>query len=322
MTRTTWVIGSGGLIGRSIAAAMASGTPSGSPFRPSGTVPWGDPDRAVAVLRTQLAEFARVTRSQSWAIAWAAGAGTVSSDIGAMQAETRTLQGFLAALREATPDGPGALLLASSAGGLYGGCPDPPFDETDEPRPISAYGIEKLRQEDLARMAAAGRLTLILARFSNVYGPHQNLAKSQGLISRLALAAVTRQPVNLFVPLDTIRDYIHVDDAAAAAARWLDLAVERAIARTAPEAEVRIIASGRATTVAELVGIASDIARRRIPVAMGTHASARLQAPDLRFIPSAPPGERLPSMSLPVGIKTVVDAVLRQQQHGATVAVG
>ena len=54
----------------------------------------------------------------------------------------------------------------------------------------------------------------MIGRFSNLYGPGQNLGKLQGLISRLALSAVTRQPINIFVPLDTIRDYVYVDDAA------------------------------------------------------------------------------------------------------------
>jgi UDP-glucose 4-epimerase len=276
-------------------------------------------------LRTQLDAFRTAAGDRPWAIAWAAGAGTVASDAQGLRRESETLAGFVGLLAEHAPQGPGAFMLASSAGGLYAGSSSPPFRDSDPPAPIGTYGIEKLRQEQAATTAFASRLPVVLVRFSNVYGAGQNLAKSQGLVSRLALAAVSRQPVNLFVPLDTIRDYIEADDAAGAAAHWLRAAVHRAEAMGstgAAGAEVRVIASGRATTVAELIGIASDIARRRIPVALGTDASAQLQAPDLRFIPSRAAGIVFPQTPLPVGIKRVIDAVLRQQQVRAPLVVG
>ena len=314
----TWVVGGGGLIGRSLARTL------GGSLQP-GPVPWSDPQEALHALRVHLDTFRAATGDRPWAIAWAAGAGTVASDAEGLRKETETLTGFVALLAQHPPQGPGAFLLASSAGGLYAGSPRPPFRDSDPPAPIGTYGIEKLRQEQAATTALGNRLPVVLARFSNVYGAGQNLDKSQGLVSRLALAAVSRQPVNLFVPLDTIRDYIDADDAAVAAAHWLRAAVLRSKAlgpTNAAGAEVRIIASGRATTVAELIGIASDIARRRIPVALGTDASAQLQAPDLRFIPSRAAGTVFPQTPLPVGIKRVIDAVLRQQQVRAPLVVG
>jgi len=48
----------------------------------------------------------------------------------------------------------------------------------------------------------------MVGRMSNLYGPGQNLKKVQGLISQMCLRVLTRQPLVLYVPLDTIRDYL------------------------------------------------------------------------------------------------------------------
>jgi len=311
----TWVVGAGGLIGGSLATALPD-------LFKAGPVPWQDQSQAVSVLGQHLGTFRKVARDDPWSIAWVAGAGTVATEADTLRRETTILAAFVTLLRDEPPAGPGAILLASSAGGLYAGARMAPFTSTDEPHPIGAYGAEKLAQERLVCAGLCERFPVVLARFSNVYGPRQNLAKSQGLISRLALAAVTRQSVNLFVPLDTIRDYIEADDAAFAAAYWLQCAVRRSALHDAVGAEVRIVASGRPTTVAELVGSISDIARRRIPVALGTDTSARLQPPDLRFVPDLPSGLPFPHTPLPVGLRRVVDAVLRQQQTRGPIAFG
>ena len=100
--------------------------------------------------------------------------------------------------------------------GCTPGHPEPPFTEHTEPAPISPYGRAKLRSEEIATAFAVRTSTaLLVGRLANLYGPGQNLDKPQGLISQLCRAQLTRQPLSVSVPLDTMRDYLFVDDAAA-----------------------------------------------------------------------------------------------------------
>ncbi len=95
---------------------------------------------------------------------------------------------------------------------------------------------------------------------------------------------MTQQPINIFVPLDTIRDYIYVDDAAVAVTE----AVERSLAGQPAVAQVLVIASGQPTTVGQLLRTMNQVTKRRVPVALGTHPSAYAQSLDLRLVPTVP----------------------------------
>lgn len=308
----TWTIGAGGLLGSAIDRRS---TRSFTAAR----VPWTDPGPSRTILRTELRRFRDAAGDEPWAIAWAAGAATVGSSAAQAAGELEILTGLLGDVRDEPPAGRGAFFLTSSAGGVYAGCQNPPFDTTTIPAPISAYGELKMRQEAAATEILEGVCPLVIGRVSNLYGPGQNLAKLQGLISRLALAALTHRPINIFVPLGTIRDYVYVDDAADSAVRML----EDAAAGRPGASSVRIIASGEGTTIAQLLRIAQDISRKRVPVALGSHASAQSQAPDLRFIPTPVAGRAgRPSTPLAVGMKRVFDSVLGQLQAQAPIQVG
>ena len=298
----TWTIGAGGLIGSAV-DAQASRRFSSTP------IPWNTAGADTA-LAENLEHFRQEAGERPWTIVWAAGAATVSSDESQTKAETAVLEQFLVQLRATPPIGRGVFFLASSAGGLFAGATHPPFGEASEPHPISPYGHAKLANELLARELLAGTCPVVIGRFSNIYGPGQKLTKLQGLISRLALSAATREPINVFVPLSTVRDYIYVDDAATATHAWID----EAHAGSGNEATVRLIASGQGTSVGQLVRITQDVSHRKVPIAMGSHPSSSAQAADLRFIPSSPSGAALTVTSMPVGVKRVVDAILRQLQ--------
>ena len=79
-------------------------------------------------------------------------------------------------------------------------------------RPRQAARSEAARHRVRGRAPAR---PLLVGRISNLYGPGQNLAKPQGLVSQLCRAQLTRQPLSVYVSLDTMRDYLYVDDAAA-----------------------------------------------------------------------------------------------------------
>jgi len=259
-------------------------------------------------LEQQVRRFADQLDASPWTIVWAAGAATTSSSHTETDAELDSLRGLLAGIRTHLPVGSGHFFLTSSAGGVYAGSADPPFDCDTPVRPLSAYGELKLAQESLASDTLADFATVTIGRLSNLYGPGQNLGKLQGLISRLALASITRQPINIFVPLDTIRDYIYVDDAANAITNLL-----RNSRWSRPDDSViEIIASGQATTVGYLLQTMNHIAKRHVPVAFGSHASSVSQSPDLRLHPSV--GFRQ-SMPLPAGMKVVYQDIVESLQY-------
>jgi UDP-glucose 4-epimerase len=301
----TWVIGQGGLLGSAVARRV------GRLYAP-GPIPWQEPQRARETLHDQARGLEREAGGGPWRVIWAAGSATTSSPRHEALAELVPLQALLSGLRSALPPGDGCFVLTSSAGGVYAGAAHPPFSTTTTPAPLSPYGELKLAQEALATETLAGIVPVVVGRISNLYGPGQNLDKLQGLISHLARAAVTRQPVNIFVPLDTTRDYLTADDAAAAILQ----ATER---RTSPGVSLEIIATGRGTTIGQLIRTMNEIAKRKVPVALGTHPSALAQAPDLRLVPSI----SLPQVTpLPVGMKAVYDDILHRAQRSQSVAAG
>ena len=174
---------------------------------------------------------------------------------------------------------------------------------------MGPYGKLKFAQEEVARERLSGCMDVTVARLANLYGPGQDLAKLQGLISRLALSAVTREPLTMFVPLDTLRDYIYVDDASRVALHWLTT-------DTSPSG-IRVIASGQPTSLGQLISLMQDIAHSRIPVAYGLHPSATLQSPDLRLVPDQDQTtQSWTPMPLPAGMKLVYQDILSRTQQG------
>ena len=309
-----WVLGAGGLLGSAITRA-ASATQRHSIFMGS-PLPWNDPQALANVIDADAQRFKIECDGQDWAVIWAAGQAAVSSTSDATQSEALALTAIVTALAENLPAGRGTFFLSSSAGGVYAGSENPPFTLSTVPRPLSAYGELKLEQEAIATRTLRGTCSVIIGRFSNLYGPGQDLGKLQGLISRLALSAVTKEPVNIFVSLDTLRDYIYVDDAA----RIVLALIERTVQiNSAEREETHIIASGQPVSLGYLINVMQDIARSRIPVAMGAHASAAAQSRDLRLVPTeSAMTESCVSTTLPAGTKAVYLDVLERFQQATT----
>jgi len=301
----TWIIGSGGLFGSALVRA------SDDPFL-GPKIPWTDPVAARDVLAHTLEQFSGQT-SRDWCIAWAAGHATTSSTAQDTQRELDLFTDFIHQLKLRHPSGAGSFLLISSAGGVFAGSSNPPFTSGSAPHPIGPYGHLKLAQE-IAAQDVDPLVPVATVRISNLYGPGQDLGKLQGVISRLARAAITREPITMFVPLDTMRDYIYSDDAAARALHWAHVAL------TGQQSITRIVASGQPETLGHVISLMNDITRVRIPIASGVHESARSQAHDLRLIPDTDAYiQRLPLTPLPAGMKQVFMDI--RQRHAAATLV-
>ena len=115
---------------------------------------------------------------------------------------------FTAAQSRAVP-----VIYASSAA-VYGDNPDLPLSEHATPRPVSDYGRDKHRCEQLAMAAWEQHSTPSVGlRFFNVYGPRQNPSSPySGVISKFTAQARAGKPLSVFGDGEQTRDFIYVSD--------------------------------------------------------------------------------------------------------------
>ena len=307
----TWVVGSGGLVGRHVVAELGAAGHEVLTTR----VPWHDEDESVRTLVAEVGRFARRREDRPWALAWCAGAGVVATGEEALAAEVRVFERVTGALTASGPGGDdGVFFLASSAGGLYAGSAPAPFDERTPPRPLVAYGRAKLAMEAaVERLAEDTGVRAVLGRLSNVYGPGQTLGKPQGLLSQLCLADATGRPLPVFVSMDTIRDYLYTADAARMVVRSLELARGEAPGTVV----TKVLASGRPVTVGHLVSEARRVFHRPLRTIPVGGAGAG-QVLDLRLESTVwPEVNALAVTTLPAGLaRTSADVRARVVSGG------
>ncbi|MGM7422557.1 NAD-dependent epimerase/dehydratase family protein [Cellulosimicrobium sp. CpK407] len=312
---TTLVVGAGGLLGRAVTRELDRRGTSSVRAR----VRWGVRADAVEDLGRAVDELLRTAGDGPWAVVWAAGAGVTASTADALGAELDVIRDVVSRLRALPTDvaARGALLFASSAGGLYAGSDDPPFTEETAPRPLAEYGRAKLDAEDAFRTLGGAGTRVVLARIANIYGPGQNLAKPQGLISQLCLAHHTARPIGIYVPLDTLRDYLFVDDCAAMVLDTLDRA---ATLPPGSDPVVKILASQQSVSIATLLGEMRRIYKRRPQAVLAASPFTSRQALDLRFRSRVwPELDHRAFVPLPVGIAATgadIGLALRSRTRG------
>jgi UDP-glucose 4-epimerase len=302
---TTWLVGAGGLLGTAVARSLVAPR-----FQPSRPLRWTDP-ALHDVLRSAVAEFAQAVAQAgaSWQLCWCAGAGVVGTRAPDLARESAALRLVLECLREQPVLGSvrGSVLLASSAGGVHAGVAAQPTSEASPAVPLSDYGRTKLAQEQLLAELTADRplVSWLIARYSNLYGPGQKLDKPQGLISQLARCAVFGSPAHIFVPLDTIRDYLYADDAGA-----LTVDAMARLAELEPGARLtKIFASEREASIATLLGIFRSMTKRQLRVVLGVRSVSALQPTKLTF------RSRLWRDQLPLVRTELVDGIARVYRH-------
>jgi UDP-glucose 4-epimerase len=238
------------------------------------------------VRRTFRTLLERSERSaQSWSVVWAAGGALPS---GTRELFENELAQFRVALSVMTEEievarTRGTMFYSSSGGAVYAGSSQPPFTEASTPVPISPYGWHKLAMEEAVKEFAKSSGTAVMAgRITNLYGPGQSVDKLQGLISHLALARFGTRSASIFVPLETVRDYLYVDDCAAVILDALDRLRSEAES-SAVVAVTKIIGSGTGVTISTLLGYARALTKAPLRVAFGSTPNTKNQAVDLRM---------------------------------------
>ncbi|MBM7416812.1 NAD(P)-dependent oxidoreductase [Rhodococcus sp. BP-349] len=303
MTTLSWVVGSGGLLGSAVSAELVR---RGHRVVTE-TIPWLDEDAARTVI-TSRARAVATSDARRVNVVWCAGAGVNGTPREAFDRENDLFAHALAQLESyAVPrPEPVTVFHASSAGGVYAGTPDAPHDESSAVAPLGEYGHAKLRAEQ--RAVDFGRRTdasVVVGRFANLYGPGQNLSKPQGLISHLCRGYLLASPISIYVPIDTLRDYLYISDAAEMVADALDVA-----ARERTDPVTKIFASGNAVTIGAILGACRSVFRRRPLVVQAASPLSSLQGRDLRLRSTVwPEIDRRTHRTLPAGIASTLESI-------------
>lgn len=303
IAENAWVIGRG-LLGRAV--ERERGAPPADL-----SVRWNDPDAAVA----DLSAYARVVAATPGPleIYWCAGRGVTSTPRAELDIEVDVFDRALRSFAEILAGRDVRVFLSSSVGGAYALSPEPPFTENTPVAPGSQYGFAKLEMEGrLAAIAKRAGWRTFVGRISNLYGPGQDMAKAQGLISVITNSYVTGDPVSLYVSLDTLRDYIYEDDCA----RVIVAAMRRLGGEPAGTSVVKIIGAMSAVSIGALLGEAARLRRQRSRITLASGRSGG-QASDLRVRSLVWSDlDALVSTTLPEGLDRVYRARLMAQGVG------
>lgn len=310
----TLVIGSRGLLGRALSRELTSrGLDLARP-----QIRWTRPEAKSDLEHT----FHTLTASgEPWSVFWSAGVGVTQTPQHAFDEEVDVFSAFAEFMASSNTAGTGTVFFASSAGATYAGAVRPPFTESTAPAPLTPYGRAKLALERAAVKLTDAGIRVAIGRIANLYGPGQNLTKPQGLISQLCLSLVTNRPLGVYVPMDTLRDYIYVRDAAAVIADFTQAVGAR---EPGSAAVTKIVASGHAISVAKVLGELRLIARRRPPLILAASPLSAAQARDLRFRSTVLAElDRRPLTPFPVGLaRTLADVSSRRLNRSYPAAEG
>ena len=109
------------------------------------------------------------------------------------------------------------VVFASSGGTVYGRLDNVPALESSPKNPLCAYGVSKLAAEhylDLYRRL--WDVDTLALRIGNLYGVGQGFRSNFGAVTNFASHALRGDAIHIWGDGETVRDYVHVDDAVAA----------------------------------------------------------------------------------------------------------
>lgn len=137
------------------------------------------------------------------------------------------------------------ITMISSGGTVYGNPTRIPVHEDDAKMPVSPYGASRLA---CATYAASYRAThglrIQIARCANAYGPGQPHDRCQGAVAVFLHRLLHALPITVFGDGSAVRDYVYIDDVAAAVAH---------LACTSTDVDAVNIGSGRGHTTSEVL---------------------------------------------------------------------
>lgn len=172
----------------------------------------------------------------------------------------RVNTGGTVALLNAMEDAGVARLIFASTGSVYGTPDRQPMTENLPDMPPHPYAASKLAAElAIEAQASTGRLSATVLRLMNVAGGLD--PDPTRLVPRALAAAFEHSRLNVNGAGEAVRDYLHIQDAAAAFSACLEKAPPP------EELERYIIGSGHGTRVLDVVSAVEDCTGRRVEVA-------------------------------------------------------
>ena len=277
----SWVIGGRGLLGSSVRDELLK---SDVVWNQNMQIGWAK-NNADSELESQKAsiiaavnEFASIVKDSNWAIYWCAGIGVVSSPSEILRIEEIAMINLLDALMESNPLvlARGRIFYASSAGGVYADSVNPPFNEETSTNPVSPYGFHKIYMESLlTSFGVESGTAIIRGRVANLYGVGQNSSKQQGLITTLVRRAMLNQTLNIYVPLQTTRNYIYTTDAARQIVSLTECSEK--------ENEVVIVGSSNNWSISSILKMTQEVTKKKLKISLSSNAMTKHQPIDLRL---------------------------------------
>ena len=261
--RTILVTGAAGFIGRHLCAALlargdavigvdnfSASARDALPSHPNFTLDESD----VA----DEAQCSRLCRNVRAIVHLAAFSSVPRSLADPAQAQRDTEQSTLSLLRAASDRLVARFVLASSSS-IYGDTKELPVREDAAPAPKSPYAQAKLASEVHLRQAAP-KVDGLALRFFNLYGPGQRADSAYAAAVPIFAARILRgEPITIYGDGNQTRDFLYVSDAVDAILRALD-------SRRAFSGAPVNIASGKAATINELIGLISKAAGKQAQV--------------------------------------------------------
>jgi UDP-glucose 4-epimerase len=177
--------------------------------------------------------------------------------------------------RNISGNAPLPVVYVSSAA-IYGDNQDVPLSEDARPKPLTAYGADKLGCELHARVAhEVHNVSTTGFRFFNIFGPRQDPASPySGVISIFADRIRAGQPLTIHGDGEQTRDFVFVRDAV----RFLLMGMERLPA----DPDVFNVCRGTGTSINALADILFRVAGKSVVVhhADPRHGDIRLSVGD------------------------------------------
>jgi len=310
MSKTlNWVVGAGGLLGSSV----FDGTPQTEElWVPKRSLNWNSREGLASDLSSTFAEFVNATNGSPWRIWWCAGKGTVSSSKEILDDEFTALTLILGLLSRSPRSWceQGRVIFSSSAGSIYAGSSEMVIKATTAPAPVTEYGRMKLRAEMILReMGSEHGVATHIARITNLYGPKQDMSKSQGLISTVCASVLRREAISVFVSLGTVRNYIHARDAA-------QLMWKTVLNSSTEKDMISIICSPANLSVGNILKIVEDVVGQQVLIRTASRPDSLVLSRSVFFDPDHFDLALRDYTPVPVGVDEVYSGLLNSWQRG------
>ena len=150
------------------------------------------------------------------------------------------------------------VIFVSSGGVVYGEPDVYPTPESAPKSPVSPYGVSKLAGEYyLDCYRAVHGLDYVALRYGNVYGPRQDPHGEAGVVAIFCNRLIDGELLDIYGDGEQTRDYVYVEDVAAANLIAADMPLEDG---AGIDARACNVATGEATSVNTLATLLEEIA--------------------------------------------------------------